>query len=231
VRDRGDRRIGRGDDVAAAYPLDLGGQPALAPAAGRQGPPVPWARGREAVHQRDQVRGQFRQLVVGHRDAGPPGHRAGDDQRHLVEEGHRRPAAPALRGLVERLTDQLGQHVDAVVHQQRHEQRLAVPVGRTVERVHRTLAEQRGHDGMRQRGVALEVALVVEEPHGLRSADGHRPLTQHPQGHGPVVVLAAQVGQPGVALDAGDECLVEVCHAVVHPPDTAAETAASGSQE
>jgi hypothetical protein len=81
------------------------------------------------------------------------------------------------------------------------EQRLAGPVRRAVERVHRSPAEQRVQDGTRQRGTACDVLLVVEEGHRVEAVQGDCRAAHEPGPHGGAPTAPQQVGQPGVPLE------------------------------
>jgi hypothetical protein len=145
LRDHLDRRAGVDRRGAGAHALDEPGQPRLPPLPGPPCAEVPRAAGGEAVDQGHQVAGQRRDLVVGQRDAGPPGDRTGDHLRRRVEEHDLRPRRPLRGRVVPRRRDLLHQGGDAVLaHQQRHEHRLADPVRLAVQRVHGALAEEGG---------------------------------------------------------------------------------------
>jgi hypothetical protein len=137
---------------APADLLDQGAQPFLLAGTGFPCAPVPRTRGGEAVDHRHQVarRGPAVVLPTGH--PRPVAHGAGDQHARLREQFDPRPVCPLRGGGVPLLHGLSGKGVHPRrVLEEGDEQRLAGPVRRAVERVHRSPAEQRVQDGPRQR--------------------------------------------------------------------------------
>ncbi|WP_319020138.1 hypothetical protein [Streptomyces sp. C8S0] len=143
---------------------------------------MPWPQRGEAVDEGEKVPGHRAHRLAGQGQAGPPEHRVGQHRARFVEEDQPVAAAPGGHRAVPRLARQRGQLADRVRGPERQEQLPPGAVRGAVEGLDPAAPEQGVEDRAGKGAVAVHVALVVEEPHGVGAAHGQRRAPHDPGG-------------------------------------------------